>query len=302
MTQPTHFLDLSTIPGTELRGILDMAKDLKAHRDTHAKPLEGKTLVMIFEKNSTRTRISFEIAMLELGGHVVSLNAEQMQLGRGESVADTARVISRYGHAIMLRADQHATLLELAEHASIPVINGLTDASHPCQIMADILTIEEKFGSISGKTLAWIGDGNNVANTLISAAAKFDFTLNLACPPELAPSDDYLNAAEAEGARVMLTTDPKEAATGADVVLADTWVSMGDEDAAMRMESLKHYQVDAELMRLAKPTAIFLHCLPAHRGEEVTSEVIDGPQSMVWDEAENRLHAQKAVLLWCLNK
>ena len=295
-----HFLDLHDISTADLQQMILTAKRLKAERGQHEQPLAGKTLVMIFEKNSTRTRMSFELAMAELGGYVMSFHADQLQLGRGESVADTARVISRYAHAVMLRAKQHNTLAELAEHASIPVINGLTNLCHPCQIMADILTIEEKLGGTSGKTLAWVGDGNNVANSFIAAAAKFDYTLHLACPAELQPDSTFLESAKANGARITLFNDAKDAVAGADAVIADTWVSMGDDDTSMRMEMLKPYQVNSALMQLAKPEAIFLHCLPAHRGEEVTAEVIDGPQSVVWDEAENRLHVQKAILLWCL--
>lgn len=301
---PNHFLDLHDIPARDLKLIIQSAKDLKWERQQQnfTEQLKGCTLVMIFEKNSTRTRMSFELAMAELGGYVMSFNANQLQLGRGETIEDTARVISRYGHALMLRANSHETLATLAEHASIPVINGLTNLCHPCQIMADILTIEEKLGGIEGKTLAWLGDGNNVANTLISAAAKFGFTLQLACPASLQPDEEYIQAANKEGANIMLCETPQEAAAEADAVITDTWVSMGDENVDERMELLKPYQVNKELMAHAKPEAIFMHCLPAHRGEEVTAEVIDGPQSAVWDEAENRLHVQKAVLLWCLGK
>lgn len=299
---PNHFLDLRNIPARDLQHMVQAAKDLKWERQQGEKnhQLDGKTLVMIFEKNSTRTRMSFELAMAELGGYVMSFNADQLQLGRGETVADTARVISRYGHAIMLRANSHSTITELAEHASIPVINGLTDLCHPCQIMADILTIEEKLGGIEGKTLAWVGDGNNVANSFIAAAPKFGFTLQLACPNELKPDQEFLDYANHEGGKVMLCSSPGEAVAEADVVITDTWVSMGDNNAEERMKLLAPYQVNKELMALAKKEAIFLHCLPAHRGEEVTAEVIDGKQSAVWDEAENRLHVQKAVLLWCL--
>lgn len=298
---PKHFLDLRDIPARDLQLIIQYAKDLKWERQQRnfTDQLSGRTLTMIFEKNSTRTRMSFELAMAELGGYVMSFNSNQLQLGRGETVADTARVISRYAHAVMLRANSHNTLTELAAHASIPVINGLTDACHPCQILADILTIEEKIGSVEGKTLAWVGDGNNVANTFISAAGKFGFHFQYACPSELQPSQAFIDAANSEGASIMRCNTPQEAAAEADVVITDTWVSMGDENADDRMALLTPYQVNAELMSLAKPEAIFLHCLPAHRGEEVTADVIDGHQSAVWNEAENRLHVQKAVLLWC---
>lgn len=296
-----HFLDLRDIEARELRIMIQSAKDLKWERERRnfTKQLAGRTLCMIFEKNSTRTRISFELAMAELGGYVMSFNANELQLGRGETLSDTAKVMSRYVHAIMIRANAHQTVMELSDNSTIPVINGLTDVSHPCQIMADILTIEEKRGDIKGKTLAWVGDGNNVANTLITAAAKFEFTLKLACPTELQPNAEMLAWAKAEGAHIELHSDPIMAVTDADAVITDTWVSMGDNDAEKRMALLKPFQVTEALMQHAKSDALFLHCLPAHRGEEVTTEVIDGPQSVVFDEAENRLHVQKAILLWC---
>jgi ornithine carbamoyltransferase len=254
---------------------------------------------MIFERNSTRTRVSFEAGMHEMGGQAINLSATDLQLGRGESVADTARVLSRYVDAIMMRGD-HAKVRELAEFATVPVINGLTERVHPCQLMADILTFEEHRGPIRGSVIAWIGDGNNVANSWITAAVKFGFTLRLACPPELAPSPEYLAYAKAQNASVSLTDSPQEAVKDADAVTTDTWVSMGNENSETRRRLLTPFQVDEKLMREAKREAVFLHCLPAHRGEEVTAEVIDGPHSVVWDEAENRMHVQKAILHWCV--
>ncbi len=298
MNSCRHFLDLDRLDSATLRGILELARRLKAGESSSA--LAGGALAMIFEKPSTRTRVSFEVAAQQLGGHGVVLNSRDMQLGRGETIADTARVLSGFVQAIMIRTDHHAKLLELAEHARVPVINGLTDHSHPCQIMADILTFEEIRGPIAGRLVAWCGDGNNVATSFIHAAVRFAFTLHLACPPELSPAPELLAWAEAEGGDVRLFTDPAEAVRGADLVVTDTWVSMGDSDAERRMALLEPYRVDARLMAQAAPDAIFMHCLPAHRGEEVTAEVIDGPQSVVFREAENRLHAQKGILAWCL--
>ena len=299
----THFLDLRDLKANALEAILVEAvhqKNMRGKGIDHC--LSGKTLGLIFEKNSTRTRVSFEVAMRELGGDVIMLRKDDLQLGRGETVADTARVLSRYVHGLMLRAYHHNTLMELAQYASIPVINGLTDAFHPCQTMADILTVEERLGNISGKTIAWVGDGNNVANTWITAAMRLDFTLVLACPKGYAPDSALLEEARKVGARVSLTTDPVAAATGADVVTTDTWVSMGDDDTLTRRQAFEGFQVNDALMAHAKKEAIFLHCLPAHRGEEVTSTVLDGAQSAVWDEAENRLHVQKAILKWCFGE
>jgi len=295
-----HFLDISDCEPATLRGIIDNSAQIKKQRQYEGTPrkLEGKILAMIFEKASTRTRVSFDVGMRELGGETIVLQGNDMQLGRGESVADTARVLSRYVDAIMIRTSSHDQILELAEYASVPVINGLTDKSHPCQIMADILTFEEHKGPIKDAVITWSGDGNNVAVSWIEAAAKFDFELRLACPPELPPPADVMAWASRQGARVQLLDDPFEAVAGSDCVVADTWVSMGDTDAANRHNQLKPYQVNAALMRQAKEDAIFMHCLPAHRGEEVTADVIDGPQSVVFDEAENRLHAQKGVLSW----
>ncbi len=293
-----HFLDLADLSAAEARAIVDRARALKKKR---VQPLlAGKKLAMIFEKNSTRTRVSFEVGMVELGGHALVMNGSDLQLGRGETVADTARVLSRYVDAILLRCHDHTKLQELAMHATVPVINGLTELSHPCQIMADILTFEENLGDIKGKTIAWVGDGNNVAQSWMQASALFGFTITLACPKKLMPLPEVVEWSKKNGGTVVLSEDPEEAAAGADAVITDTWVSMGDPNAEAQTALLKPYQVNEKLMSVAAKHAIFLHCLPAHRGEEVTAGVIDGPQSKVFDEAENRLHAQKAILLWCL--
>jgi len=299
-----HFLDLQDIPAADLRLIVDTARRVKGNfiKGQPYPILQGKMLGMIFEKNSTRTRVSFEVAMRDLGGHAIFMSERDMQLGRGETVADTARVLSRYVDCLMLRANKHESLLELAQYATIPVISGLTDYSHPCQLMADVLTFEENLGPIAGKTIAWVGDGNNVATSWIHAAVKFDFKLRLACPQELLPNKAVLDWAKQQGADIVLTQDPQEAVAGAHAVVADCWVSMGDENAEQRHRWLAPYQVNAALMQRADKNAIFMHCLPAHRGEEVTAEVIDGPQSVVFQEAENRLHAQKGVLLWSFKR
>lgn len=298
---PRHFLDISVFSKADLRDLLERAGALKANGRTSAlNGSRGKILAMIFDKPSTRTRVSFDVAMRQLGGETIVLNRSEMQLGRGETISDTARVLSRYVDAIMLRTGPHSNLTELAESAGIPVINGLTDKSHPCQVIADVMTFEEHRGPIEGKTIAWVGDGNNVAASWMHAAARFGFTLNVACPNELAPDPEVLAWVEREGGDVRVTSDPREAVAGAHGVVTDVWVSMGDADADRRMELLGPYRVDQALMDQADPQAIFLHCLPAHRGDEVTAEVIDGPQSVVFDEAENRLHAQKAILAWCL--
>jgi ornithine carbamoyltransferase len=295
---PRHFLDLAELDAGTLRGILDRAGELKSNgRDAR---LAGKTLAMIFDKPSTRTRVSFEVAIKALGGDAVVLNSKDMQLGRGETIADTARVLSRYVDAIMIRTDLHSKLLEMAEAATVPVINGLTDFSHPCQIMADVMTFEEHRGPIRDRTITWVGDGNNVASSWIHAAQRFDFQLRLACPPELAPAPEVLAWAAQRQARVQVVEDPRAAVAGADAVLTDVWVSMGDRDAERRRRLLAPYRVDAALMTGARAGALFMHCLPAHRGEEVTTEVIEGPRSVVFDQAENRLHAQKGILAWCL--
>jgi ornithine carbamoyltransferase len=270
----------------------------KAWPDT-GKPLAGKLLVMLFDKPSTRTRVSFDVAMRQLGGESIVLNASDLQLGRGETIADTARVLSRYADAIMIRTGKASKLREMAEAAQVPVINGLTNESHPCQLMADVMTFEEHRGPIAGKTVAWLGDGNNVAATWVQAAVRFDFELRLACPDTLKPTAKLLDWARREGGRVKLGNDAEAAVAGADGVVTDVWVSMGDE-AGDRHNLLKPFQVTERLMARAKPDAVFMHCLPAHRGEEVVPEVIDGPRSLVLDEAENRLHAQKGILAWCL--
>jgi ornithine carbamoyltransferase len=310
MTQPPrHFIDLWKLEASDLRAILEDAKARKAARlgwpkgqvDPDA-PGAGRTLAMIFEKNSTRTRFSFDAAMRQLGGDVIISNAHEMQLGRGEPIEDTARVLSRMVDAVMIRANVHEDVERLAMASSVPVINGLSDKGHPCQIMADILTIEEHCGRIEGKTIAWVGDGNNVCASFIHAAPKLGFKLKIACPSIYHPDlVDLARAAEQQGL-VLTSEDPHAAVRGADVVITDTWVSMGDTDHDERLDALEPYQVDASLMELAAPNAVFLHCLPAHRGEEVTDEVIDGPQSLIWDEAENRLHAQKSILAWCFGK
>ncbi len=301
MSDIRHFLDLDRLDEPTLRHILDLGVALKRGRadDGASAPLAGKTLAMIFEKRSTRTRVSFEVGMQQLGGRTVVLS-EGSHLGHGETVADTARVLSRYVDAIMIRTDTPDKLNELAQFASVPVINGLTDDSHPCQLMADVMTYEEHRGPIAGRTVVWCGDGNNMARSWVHAAVRFGFALRLACPEELNPPAALLDWARGEGADVTLTDDADVAVTGADLINADTWVSMGDDDAEFRHRVLEPYRVDERLMGLAKADALFMHCLPAHRGEEVTDAVIDGPQSVVWDEAENRLHAQKGILAWCL--
>ena len=305
-TAPRHFVDLWKLEAADLRAILDDARARKAARlgwpkgqPDADKPAEHRTLAMIFEKHSTRTRFSFDAAMRQLGGDVIISNAQDMQLGRGEPIEDTARVLSRMVDAIMVRANVHEDLERLALNADVPVINGLSDKGHPCQIVADLLTIEERLGDVRGRTLAWVGDGNNVCASFIHAAPMLGFELRIASPAIYHPDlVDLARAAEKQG-RVTTTHDPREAVRGADAVITDTWVSMGDTDVDARLEALSPYQVDAKLMALAAPDAVFLHDLPAHRGDEVTEEVIDGPRSLVWDEAENRIHAQKGVLAWC---
>jgi len=304
-----HFLDLSGVSAADLRAMLEAARAMKTARAGRPRgeadadrPLAGRMLAMIFEKPSTRTRVSFDMAMRQLGGETMLLNGAELQLGRGETLADTGRVLSRYVDAIMIRTTAHAKLMELAEAATVPVINALTDDSHPCQIMADVMTIEEHRGPIAGKRLAWTGDGNNMAQTFIEAAGRFGFALRLAVPEALDVQPRYLDRARAEGADVAVTRDPRAAVAGADAVITDTWLSMGHQGEARerRHNLLRPYQVDAALMACARPDALFLHCLPAHRGEEATAAVMDGPQSVIFDEAENRLHAQKGVLRWCL--
>jgi len=304
MSKPKHFLDISELPLPELRAMLSagaaMKAKLKAH-DRTQRPLDGKTLAMIFERPSTRTRVSFDVGMRQLGGESIMLTGAEMQLGRGETIADTARVLSRYVDAIMIRILNHDALLELAAHATVPVINGLTRQSHPCQVMADLMTFEEHRGSIEGRTVAWCGDDNNVLTSWAHAAERFRFHLRIATPPQLAPKKAMRDWIKSVRAPIVIGTDPEQAVRDADCVVTDTWVSMGDKDGEHRHNLLKPYQVNAKLMSLARPEAVFMHCLPAHRGEEVTDEVIDGPQSVVFDEAENRLHAQKGILAWCFN-
>jgi ornithine carbamoyltransferase len=301
-----HFLDLWRLTPADLRALLDEGQRRKAARAGWTKgrvdadaPAAGRTLAMIFQKNSTRTRFSFDAAMRQLGGDSIIATASDMQLGRGETIEDTAQVLSRMVDAVMIRANDHADVEAFAAASTVPVINGLTDRSHPCQILADLMTFEEHRGPVKGRTLAWIGDGNNVCASFIHAAGPLGYALNIACPDHLRPDPADLKRASEAGARITVGTDPRAAAKGADAVITDTWVSMGDKDREAKMAALQPFQVDQALMKLAAPEALFLHCLPAHRGEEVTAEVIDGPQSAIWDEAENRIHAQKAVLAWC---
>jgi ornithine carbamoyltransferase len=302
MAAPRHFLDLDRLDGAELRRILDLGWVYKRNgRSNGERPLAGKTLAMIFEKPSTRTRISFEVAMKQLGGDVVMVSANDSQLSRGETMADTARVLSRYVDAIMIRTTQASKLEELAQYATVPVINGLTDTSHPCQLMADVMTLEQHKGSAAGKVVAWSGDGNNVAASWIHAAVRFDFDLRIACPESLQPPQRLIDWARAEGGRVEVTSVPERAVRGADCVVTDTWVSMGVEASVNRHNVLAPYRVDERLMAAAKPDAIFMHCLPAHRGSEVSEAVMDSPRSIVFEQAENRLHVQKAILLTLLN-
>jgi ornithine carbamoyltransferase len=309
VTAARHFLDISALSKDELRAILDEARARKAARLGWPKarrdedtPLADHALAMIFQKNSTRTRVSFEIAMKQLGGDAIVLSAADTQLGRGETIEDTARVLSRMVDAVMIRANSHEDVVNFAAHSEAPVINGLTDLSHPCQILADLMTIEEWLGEVSGKTIAWLGDGNNVCASLIHAAEKFDFSLRIATPQAYAPRAQEIAAATAAGADIAAGFDAQAAIAGADVVITDTWVSMGDTDKDARLAAFPPFAVDDAMMARASPHAMFLHCLPAHRGEEVTDSVMDGRQSAIWDEAENRIHAQKAVLMWCLGK
>jgi ornithine carbamoyltransferase len=300
---PRHFLDLSELSTQDIRAILDaslaMKKNLKANRPD--RPLDGKTLAMIFDKPSTRTRVSFDVGMRQLGGEAIMLTGQEMQLGRGETFADTARVLSRFVDIIMIRILNHEALAEMVQYATVPVINGLTRRSHPTQVMADVMTFEEHRGPIKGHTVAWTGDDNNVLASWAHAAERLNFNLRVATPPELAPNKRLRDWIKATNAPIVLGNDPEEAVRGADCIVTDTWMSMGDKDGEHRHNLLRPYQVNTELMSLAKPDAIFMHCLPAHRGEEVTDEVIDGPQSVVFDEAENRLHAHKGILAWCLD-
>jgi ornithine carbamoyltransferase len=303
---PRHFLDLSDFEGADLRVILNDAKAMKAGRaglskGTHETTalLAGKIVALIFQQPSTRTRVSFEVGIRQLGGESLLIPAGDMQLGRGETIADTAEVLSRFVDAIMIRAKNHDDLMELAKHATVPVINGLTNKSHPCQIMADILTLEEHVGPLEEQTIAWVGDGNNVAASFVHAVTRLGGKLRVATPSSLSLSPDLLKWARTNGADITVTTSADVAVAGATCVVTDAWVSMHDADAVNRHNLLKPYQVNAALMKKAAGNAVFMHCLPAHRGEEVTSDVMDGPQSVVFDEAENRLHAQKAILLHC---
>jgi ornithine carbamoyltransferase len=301
-----HFIDIDALSRDDLRAILDDAHARKAARKGWPKgkvdsdaPLAGHVLAAIFEKSSTRTRVSFDAAMRQLGGSTHILDAATSQLGRGETIADTARVLSRMVDIIMMRANSHDSLVELAKHASVPVINGLTDRSHPCQIIADLMTLEESGITLDGAKIAWAGDGNNVLTSFIHAAPKLGFSIVAACPAGFAPSRGVLQAAAEAGADVTVMDDVDMAVAGADCVVTDTWVSMGDTNVSERMQALGPYKINGAVMARAKPSAVFLHCLPAHRGDEVTDSVMDGPQSRIFDEAENRIHAQKAVLMWC---
>jgi len=297
-----HFVDLSAVSAIDLRRILDDAALRKARLKSGevSRPFEGKVLAMIFDKPSTRTRVSFDVAMRQLGGETIMLTGAEMQLGRSETIADTAKVLSRYVDIIMIRTTTHARLLELAENATVPVINGLTDETHPCQLMADVMTYEEHRGTIAGRTFAWTGDGNNVLHSLLEASARFSFGLKVAVPEGSEPNDKYVRWAKKSGGRIVFTRTAEDAVRDADCVMTDTWVSMGQEHRARGHNVFMPFQVNGKLMQLTKPDALFMHCLPAHRGEEVTSEVLDGPHSVAFDAAENRLHAQKAVLAWCL--
>jgi ornithine carbamoyltransferase len=304
-----HFLDIDRTDPADLRRMIDAARAMKAARGGRPRgmpddeePLAGRMVALIFEKPSTRTRVSFDVGVRQMGGQTMVLSGADMQLGHGETVADTARVLSRYVDLIMIRTFEEATLHEMAEHASVPVINGLTNRTHPCQIMADVMTFEEHRGPIRGRKVVWSGDGNNVFASFAHAAGQFGFDLTFTGPEPLDPEPGLLAAARARGVRAEIERDPFRAVEGADLVVTDTWVSMHDPQSARerRHNQLRAYQVNAALMARAKPDALFMHCLPAHRDDEVTSEVMDGPHSVIWDEAENRLHAQKAVMRWCL--
>ena len=309
MTLPSkHFLSLADIPSSELRAILDVAHARKKARagflkgmHDHDAPLHGYTLALLFEKSSTRTRFSFDMAMRQLGGSSITATSNDMQLGRGETIEDTARVLSRFVDGIMLRAKAHETLLALANSAHVPVINGLTNYNHPCQIMADLQTLEEQGRDLKNLSITWVGDGNNVAMSFVNGAAKFGYRLVLSCPENYQLRSMDIERARSAGGRIDIIQNPVQACTDTDVVIADTWVSMGDMDSDQRLRDLAGWQVNESLMSCAAPDALFLHCLPAHRGEEVSAGVIDGPQSLVFTEAENRLHAQKAILTYCLN-
>lgn len=304
-----HFLNLADAGGDALAAMINDAIDRKAARAALPKgaadadaPLAGRTLAMIFEKSSTRTRVSFDMAIRQLGGTAIIMDAGSTQLGRGETIADTARVLSRMVDAIMIRTDDHAKVEDMAAHASVPVINGLTDLSHPCQIVADLLTVIEHGKALPGLQVAWLGDGNNVLNSIVEAAGLMKFGVRIGVPEGYDCDREFIAEAVERGAQISVTRSPQEAVAGADVVVTDTWISMGQSGAEARIAAMTPFQVNQELMALARPDALFLHCLPAHRGEEVTDSVIDGPQSVVWDEAENRIHAQKSILLWAFGK
>ena len=304
-----NFINISDINKQDLRKIIDHAKSQKKKRSNINKSatdpeklLADKTLIMIFEKTSTRTRLSFELAMKQLGGKLLVLDSKESHYGRGdESVYDTAKVLSQYGDIVMMRTHKHNHLLEFSKHLDIPIINGLTNLSHPCQIMSDIMTFEELRGSISNKKIAWLGDGNNIVYSLIEACVKFNFQLSIACPKKLSPDQKIIKWAKSKKAKIIITNDPTEAVNSADCVMTDKWISMGDEvNKKKKKKLLKNYQVNSKIMKLAKPDAIFIHCLPASRGEEVTKEVMDGKQSVVWLQALNRIHVQKSIIQWCL--
>ncbi|AFX98746.1 ornithine carbamoyltransferase [Candidatus Endolissoclinum faulkneri L2] len=296
-----HFLDLDQIDSSILREIIEQAKGFKLADRLTERPLDGKILALIFEKPSTRTRVSFEAGMKRLGGEVIMLNSSDLQLSRGETVSDTAKVLSGYVDCIMMRTLLESRLVELAENSTVPVINGLTNRSHPCQLMADVMTFEEHCGSIKDKVIAWCGDGNNMATSWIQAAVQFDFVLRIACPPDLMPSQNLIDWANHKGGRVYVNHDPSIAVFDADAVVTDTWVSMGDLDSN-RHDLLVNYRVDDRLMAKAKSNSVFMHCMPANRGKDVTAGVIDGPQSIVFNEAENRMYSQMAILCWCLSE
>lgn len=299
---PRHFLDISAVSEGNLHDMMKAAKTRKVAQKagTADRPLEGKALAMIFEKPSTRTRVSFDVGMRQLGGETIMLTGSEMQLGRDETIGDTAKVLSRFVDIIMIRTKEHDRLLELADAATVPVINGLTDSTHPCQIMADLMTFEEHRGSVAGKKIAWTGDGNNVLHSMIEASARFGYDMSIAVPEGSEPDGSYIDWAEANGGKISLGHDPEAAVQNADAVVTDTWVSMGLEDRARGHNVFMPYQVNENLMAKAKDDALFMHCLPAHRGEEVTDDVMDGPQSVVFDEAENRMHMHKAIIEWCL--
>ncbi|MFY9240122.1 MAG: ornithine carbamoyltransferase [Roseovarius sp.] len=304
-----HFLDIHKTDPVALRGIIDMAADMKAARKGRSRgapdderALEGQMVALIFEKPSTRTRVSFDVGVRQMGGQTMLLSGTDMQLGHGETIADTARVLSRYVDLIMIRTFDESVLIEMSEYADVPVINGLTDRTHPCQIMADIQTFEEHRGPIKGKKVVWSGDGNNVCASFLHAAGQFGFDLTFTGPAQLDPEEEFIGLARKAGSTIKIERDPHKAVEGADLVVTDTWVSMHDSQSAKerRHNMLRPYQVNEALMASAKPDALFMHCLPAHREEEATSAVMDGPNSVVFDEAENRLHAQKAIMRWCL--